>query len=181
MTNSRRKGASAEREYYYSRRQKRLELSKGEKPGKTGTIRMHRAVLGYDGDQDVDHINQNSLDNRRENLRVVSRSVNVQNMKTYTFFGNCNECRQSFVKEVKACVMSVLYCSSECKSMAERRRKMEIYTPPKIESRTCGHCATEYKVRESSHAQFCTESCRKKAKRIRQKHIGALPPSALRQ
>lgn len=44
-------------------------------------IHLHRYVLGYDGEDDVDHINRNGLDNRKINLRIVSHSVNTSNNK----------------------------------------------------------------------------------------------------
>lgn len=40
---------------------------------------MHRHVLNYDGPLVVDHINGNKLDNRVENLRAVTHSVNTHN------------------------------------------------------------------------------------------------------
>ena len=40
---------------------------------------LHRYILGYDGDMDVDHINRNPLDNRKCNLRIVPRVVNLAN------------------------------------------------------------------------------------------------------
>lgn len=43
-------------------------------------VRMHRYVLNYNGPFVVDHINSNRLDNRIENLRIVSRFQNSQNM-----------------------------------------------------------------------------------------------------
>lgn len=52
---------------------------KGEK--KVGTIGMHRLLLNAQVGQIVDHINQNGLDNRRENLRFASRSLNRANSK----------------------------------------------------------------------------------------------------
>lgn len=46
-----------------------------------GTVYMHREVLGLTpGDGlDADHINGDGLDNRRENLRPVTRAQNIQN------------------------------------------------------------------------------------------------------
>lgn len=41
-------------------------------------ISLHRYILG-DPDGDVDHKNRNTLDNRRENLRICSRSENNAN------------------------------------------------------------------------------------------------------
>lgn len=49
-----------------------------EVKGRT-TIRMHRYLLGYSGSHDIDHINGNRLDNRKGNLRICSRAVNLWN------------------------------------------------------------------------------------------------------
>jgi hypothetical protein len=56
-------------------------LSKGSKYAKTGkNSRMHRMILNLsDPKLIVDHINGNGLDNRKQNLRVVSSSENVKN------------------------------------------------------------------------------------------------------
>lgn len=45
-------------------------------------IRMHRVIVGLDhGDEiETDHINRDRLDNRRENLRLVTRAQNTQNV-----------------------------------------------------------------------------------------------------
>lgn len=47
--------------------------------GGSEKIRLHRLILNYDGDLDVDHINRNIFDNRKANLRIVPRMINAQN------------------------------------------------------------------------------------------------------
>ncbi|MFA5990454.1 MAG: AP2 domain-containing protein [Sphingomonas sp.] len=42
-------------------------------------IIMHRRIMNAPDGMDTDHINHNGLDNRRENLRVCTRSENLMN------------------------------------------------------------------------------------------------------
>jgi len=49
----------------------------GFKKYKSETLYMHREILNTD--QEVDHINGNTLDNRKENLRVADRTQQSQN------------------------------------------------------------------------------------------------------
>jgi len=46
-------------------------------------VQMHRLIMGLEIGQeaDVDHINHDLLDNRKSNLRVGTRSQNLQNMR----------------------------------------------------------------------------------------------------
>lgn len=44
-------------------------------------VRMHRLLTGATEGSMVDHINHNTLDNRRENLRICTRSLNNANQK----------------------------------------------------------------------------------------------------
>jgi hypothetical protein len=54
--------------------------------GKQARLQMHRVLLGLpihrDG-REPDHINRNGLDNRRTNLRIVTRAGNMQNRSSY--------------------------------------------------------------------------------------------------
>lgn len=43
---------------------------------------MHRFIMNASHGQEIDHINGNRLDNRRENLRFVDRSTNQQRAVT---------------------------------------------------------------------------------------------------
>jgi len=42
---------------------------------------MHRVIMDPPKGMDIDHINGNTLDNRKENLRICTRSQNSQNRK----------------------------------------------------------------------------------------------------
>lgn len=49
------------------------------KPRGSSAIYMHRQVIECPKGFEIDHINRNPLDNRKENLRAVSHSENSQN------------------------------------------------------------------------------------------------------
>jgi hypothetical protein len=48
--------------------------------GKISTVGMHRQIMDPPFGKQVDHINRNTLDNRRENLRLASQTENTWNM-----------------------------------------------------------------------------------------------------
>lgn len=49
---------------------------------------MHRLIMNPPADHEVDHINGDKLDNRRENLRIVTRSQNARNLRRHKQFSS---------------------------------------------------------------------------------------------
>jgi hypothetical protein len=56
----------------------------GGRKGKWTTIMMHRFVTHADPGLVVDHINGNTLDNRKENLRVCEQRFNAMNRRSHS-------------------------------------------------------------------------------------------------
>lgn len=46
---------------------------------KKTSLYLHRFIMNYYGELEIDHINRNKLDNRKSNLRIVNHSVNASN------------------------------------------------------------------------------------------------------
>lgn len=59
---------------------------KSDGPG-TVHISMHREIFGHPAGQDIDHINGNGLDNRRENLRACSHADNQKSNSKRIAYG----------------------------------------------------------------------------------------------
>lgn len=56
------------------------------KDGDSKGIQMHRAIMNPPSGLHVDHINHNGLDNRRNNLRIVTRGENMRNRRDSVAF-----------------------------------------------------------------------------------------------
>jgi len=91
--------------------------------GKTIDLRMHRLIIGaeFGNGKDVDHINHNSLDNRKSNLRIVDRKINLLNKESKSIMFICEYCYQIFYKKTKTGI-GPKYCSKECYSNAKRKK-----------------------------------------------------------
>lgn len=62
--------------------------------GKHGSIHMHRVIMSPPLGLQVDHINNDGLDNRRDNLRICTHAQNIHNQSkqlntTSSFKGVC--------------------------------------------------------------------------------------------
>jgi hypothetical protein len=68
--------------------------------GKSKTELMHRQILNAPSGMEVDHINHNTLDNRRENIRICTLMQNRRNRKR-TIGGSSRFKGVSWNKEIK--------------------------------------------------------------------------------
>lgn len=59
---------------FYARRNGRRTCQ-----GKRPQITMHRAILGYPDNFQIDHVSGDGLDNRKQNLRIATQRVNSLN------------------------------------------------------------------------------------------------------
>lgn len=70
-------------------------------------ILLHRFIMNCPDDKEVDHINKNTLDNRRENLRCIEQISNAQNKGFYSNnksgykYIYWNKINQTYVCEIK--------------------------------------------------------------------------------
>ena len=63
----------------------RVQCELWGRKGKTSrkVMFLHRFIMDPPNNMQVDHINMNQLDNRRENLRIVTNAENQQNRRSY--------------------------------------------------------------------------------------------------
>ena len=52
-----------------------------DKPGRQKSVRMHRLIMNAPDGSFVDHVNGNTLDNRKANLRLCNNAQNCKNRK----------------------------------------------------------------------------------------------------
>lgn len=105
---------------------------------KRKSIAIHRMIMKPKEDEVVDHLNRNSLDNRRTNLRVIEKGANAQNISIYgnkrNTSGHRNICirGKKFEVQIKG-VMLGKYDTLE-EALEVRDKNLEILQPYAYES-----------------------------------------------
>ncbi len=61
-----------------------VRRARGPKGSKLATIYMHRELIDVGDGLLIDHVNQDSMDNRRANLRGATRAQNIRNRKKFS-------------------------------------------------------------------------------------------------
>lgn len=102
-----------------------ISTSKGRR-----ILRMHVAILGKRPGMEIDHINRNGLDNRRANLRFVTRQENCRNLTKrkncsseyigVSFFGRTKKWRSQICLDGKRIHLG--YFDKETEALDARRR-----------------------------------------------------------
>ena len=67
--------------YLLDQGNRRYAIAHTKKVGNCSTIRMHRLIMGFPENVCVDHANHDTLDNRKQNLRVCTHAQNMRNRK----------------------------------------------------------------------------------------------------
>jgi hypothetical protein len=126
---------------------------------------MHRVVLGYDGGLDVHHVDHDTLNNCRANLRVTTRSENARDCKVEVSTGTCSHCAQPYERTIRKGSRMPLYCSDRCQGRAHRRRHPPRHKPvaPVIHERVCAMCSKVYGTKFTRQV-YCSVKCKAHAK-----------------
>jgi len=112
----------------------------GRKNGKQCVVFLHRLITDAPDGMVVDHINGNTLDNRRSNLRLCTHQQNSWNRKSTVantgFFGVHKNFRKNSWRGI-VCLNGKLHYTRSCKSPEQAARLRD-----ELAIRLCGEFAT---------------------------------------
>lgn len=101
----------------------------GHGRGNRVPIKLHRFILNPPKGQSIDHINQDPLDNRRENLRYCTKSQNAINSSKYKGYYYFKQCKRWCVQiQVNSKTKHIgLYKTEEEAREARKKAELEYF------------------------------------------------------
>ncbi len=131
-----------------------------------GYVLEHRLVMEHNikrflsPKELIHHINENGLDNRIENLKIVTinehQKIHLQ--KTITYIKKCFYCN----KEFNTKRINTNYCSNKCRRIIYWNKYWTIHNPIKLCLFCNNKCEKIGSARDFSKKKFCSTSCSNK-------------------
>lgn len=135
---------------------------RGSIDGKKQTIRMHRLIARTPEGMVTDHINHNTLDNRRSNLRVCTQSDNMRNRtdqgKGYWY----QKQNKNWVVEILGKHVGCFETEEEAIRVAEFVRKGGRYVKPERTECKYGHDLTD--SYDYGYGKLCKQCQKRRSK-----------------
>ena len=100
-------------------------------------LMLHHLLLGKKKGKFVDHVNRDSLDNRRSNLRFVTPGQNVQNRESYSLSGY----KGVYWSELRKAYRVQIWIKGKLKSLGQ-------FKDAKEAARVWNECAKKYCKKE---------------------------------
>lgn len=122
---------------------------------KTVDVRMHREVIDagpFDGTNDVDHINRNALDNRRQNLRICTRSVNTKNTTD-----EIKERRREWARKYQPIASAI--SAALWKQKPKKQRPAQC----RVSFGDCALCGAAF-ASKTARQKFCSHRCKERSR-----------------
>ena len=99
-------------------------------------LSMHRLIMDCPSDKQVDHINHDGLDNRKENLRIVTNSVNQHNrrgVKGYQFIGYRNKWKATIMVNYKQMHLGYFDTEEEASAAYQQAKQKYVFGAQDVE------------------------------------------------
>lgn len=150
---------------------KRYYLYKGEKYYSKGSKRLHRVVFEcYKGEipkgYDVHHINEDTTDNRIENLALVERSLHARFTGKQRIKNNPEWFKEFHKKGIEK---AKEWHKSEEGREWHRQHGKNCWRNKEYTKLNCQVCGKEYETPFPSRSKYCHNNCKAKALRERRR------------
>lgn len=137
--------------------------------GKSVNVWMHREILCLSRYNPLlsDHIDFDTVNNTKANLRRVTASENVRHSRQIIISGVCLQCGADFHVFGKGIQKKRVYCSNSCATIRalERRNAHSAYQPrSSVYFKACLECLKPF-VAKNESGIYCGAACRNRSLR----------------